>query len=115
VPLDLLFGLERHGAAGGAADDLFQTWSYEWPEPVDRETLMAMLRDAKDVLRAKGIVRFADAPDQRSIVHMVGRRIDISEDGPWRDGESRLVLLGPKAMLGSGQTFPPHSYGEVSR
>ena len=62
-----------------------------------------MLRDAKDVLRAKGIVRFADTPNRRSIVHMVGRRIDVCEDGSWRDGESRLVLLGPKPMLGSLQ------------
>ena len=47
----------------------FRSWSYEWAEPVDRETLLALLRDAKDVLRAKGIVRFADAPERRSIVH----------------------------------------------
>jgi G3E family GTPase len=112
VPLDLLFGLERHGADGGAADDSFRSWSYEWAEPVDRETLLAMLRDAKDVLRAKGIVRFADAPETRSIVHMVGRRIDVSEDGPWTETESRLVMLGPKPMLRS--SLPPQSSGEVS-
>jgi G3E family GTPase len=104
VPLDLLFGLERHGAAGGAPDDSFRSWSYAWAQPVDRKTLLAMLRDAKDVLRAKGIVRFADAPERRSIVHMVGRRIDISEDGPWTETGSRLVMLGPKPMLGSLQT-----------
>jgi G3E family GTPase len=103
VPLDLLFGLERRGAEGGAPDDMFRSWSYEWAEPVDRETLLAMLRDAKDVLRAKGIVRFADAPQTRSIVHMVGRRIDIGEDGPWTETGSRLVMLGPKAVLGSLQ------------
>jgi G3E family GTPase len=112
VPLDLLFGLERHGAEGGEPDDTFRSWSYEWTEPVDREMLLAMLRDAKDVLRAKGIVRFADAPDARAVVHMVGRRIEINEDGPWTGGDSRLVLLGPKAMLPS--TFPPQASGEVS-
>jgi G3E family GTPase len=112
VPLDLLFGLERYGAAGGAPDDSFQSWSYEWAEPVDRETLLAMLRDAKDVLRAKGIVRFLDAPETRSIVHMVGRRIDVSEDGPWTETGSRLVMLGPKPMLRS--SLPPQSSGEVS-
>lgn len=115
VPLDLLFGLERHGAAGGAADESFQSWSYDWAEPVERETLLAMLRDAKDVLRAKGIVRFADAPGTRSIVHMVGRRIDVTEDGPWSESESRLVMLGPKAVLGSSSIHPPQSSGEVSR
>jgi G3E family GTPase len=110
VPLDLLFGLERHGAGGGAADQPFQSWSYDWAEPVDRETFLAMLRDAPDVVRAKGIVRFADAPEMRSIVHMVGRRIEVSEDGPWGNGDSRLVMLGPKPVL----RFPPQSSGEVS-
>lgn len=103
VPLDLLFGLERHGAEGGTSDDAFRSWSYEWAEPVDREMLLAMLHDARDVLRAKGVVRFADAPQTKSIVHMVGRRIDVSEDGPWTETESRLVMLGPKPVLGFPQ------------
>jgi G3E family GTPase len=103
VPIDLLFGLDRHGAAGGKAEAPFRSWSYAWSEPVGREALMAMLQEAPDVLRAKGIVRFADAPDRRSIVHMVGRRIDVSDGGPWRDDDSRLVLLGPKPVLRSLQ------------
>ncbi len=103
VPLDLLFGLDRLGAPGGtAARDAFASWSYEWPEPVDRDSVLALLRDARDVLRAKGIVRFADAPGRRSVVHLVGRRLDISDGGPWSDNAaSRLVLLGPKSRLGS--------------
>lgn len=103
VPLDLLFGLERHGAEGGMPDDAFTSWLYQWAGPVDRETLLAMLRDASDVLRAKGIVRFTDAPETKSIVHMVGRRIDVTEDGSWTGGDSQLVLLGPKPVLGSLQ------------
>jgi G3E family GTPase len=103
VPIGLLFGLDRHGAAGGTAEMPFRSWSYSWGEPVGRAALMAMLQDTADVLRAKGIVRFADAPDRRSIVHMVGRRIDVSDGGPWNDDESRLVLLGPRAVLGSLQ------------
>ena len=101
VPLDLLFGLDRHGEpAGEGVADGFASWSYEWPEPVERETLLAMLRDAVGVLRAKGIVRFADAPGRCAIVHMVGRRIDVSEAGPWCDTDSsRLVLLGVRSML----------------
>src|SRR6185436_14418199 len=39
LPLDLLFGLDRHGAAGGMPNEAFRSWSYEWAEPVDRETL----------------------------------------------------------------------------
>ena len=101
VPLDLLFGLDRHGTDGGASADTFRSWSYEWAEPVDRATLLAMLHDAKDVLRAKGIIRFADTPQTRAIVHMVGRRIDVSDGGPWTETQSRLVMLAPKPVLGS--------------
>jgi G3E family GTPase len=103
VPLDLLFGLDRLGeSADERTADSFASWSYEWPEPVERETVLAMLRDAAGVLRAKGIVRFADAPDRRSVVHLVGRRLDVSDAGPWSDGiASRLVLLGPKPALAS--------------
>ena len=101
VPLDLLFGLDRHGGpAGCGTADGFASWSYEWLEPVERETVLAMLRDAAGVLRAKGIVRFADAPARRSVVHLVGHRLDVSDDGPWSDNTaSRLVLLGVKPML----------------
>ncbi|MDP1747936.1 MAG: GTP-binding protein [Reyranella sp.] len=106
VPLDLLFGLDRHGAtAASPSSDTFASWSYTWPEPVDRDVLLAMLREAPgEVLRAKGIVRFADAPDRRSVVHLVGRRLEVGDEGPWGDtAESRLVILGLKPVLGSLQ------------
>jgi G3E family GTPase len=101
MPLDLLFGLDRYGGpAGEGTTDGFASWSYEWPEPVERETVLAMLLDATGVLRAKGIVRFADAPARRSVVHLVGHRLDVTDDGPWSDNTaSRLVLLGVKPML----------------
>lgn len=102
VPAALLFGLEQLGTTqpGGEAEN-FRSWSYRWSDPVDRAALLAMLTETStDVLRAKGIVRFSDSPDRRSIVHMVGRRIDVSEDGPWRgDAESRLVLLAARSVL----------------
>ncbi|MFO1085423.1 MAG: GTP-binding protein [Reyranellaceae bacterium] len=103
VPIDLLFGLERRGASlADAPTDGFASWSYEWPGMVEREGVLALLRDARGVLRAKGILRFADAPDRRTIMHGVGSRLEFSDGGPWCDGTmSRLVLLGLKPMLGS--------------
>ena len=106
VPLDLLFGLDRAGVtAASLPSDSFASWSYTWIDPVERDTLVAMLRDAPgEILRAKGIVRFADAPDRRSVVHLVGRRLEVGDEGPWGDtAESRLVMLGLKPMLGSRQ------------
>ncbi len=95
VPLDLLFGLERHGVAGdGGTAGAFRSWSYSWRDPLDRSNLLELLRDSA-VLRAKGILRFADSPGRRTIVHLVGKRLDTSDGGPWDAGEeSRLVLLG---------------------
>ena len=106
VPLDLLFGLDRSGTSTEAPPaDSFASWSYTWPDPVERDTLLAMLRDAPgEILRAKGIVRFADAPDRRSVLHLVGHRLEIDDEGPWGDtDESRLVILGLKPVLGSLQ------------
>jgi G3E family GTPase len=107
TPLDLLFGLDRYGgSAGCGAADSYASWSYEWPEPVARETVMSMLRDATGMLRAKGIVRFADAPARRSVVHLVGHRLDVSDGGPWSDNTaSRLVLLGVKPTLDADGHF----------
>ncbi len=97
VPLGLLFGLERSGAASGTpVTDAFSSWSYEWAEPVERDAMVQTLQ-ASGVLRAKGILHFADAPGRRSVVHLVGNRLDVSDGGPWSEGEaSRLVLLGLK-------------------
>jgi G3E family GTPase len=101
LPLDLLFGLDRRGdTAGGASSDSFASWSYEWHDPVDRRTVLDMLVGAR-LLRAKGIVCFADAPERRFVVHQVGRRLRITDEGPWQGGTSRLVLLGLNSMLGS--------------
>ena len=106
VPLDLLFDLDRRGTtAAPPPSDRFASWSYEWIDPVPRDAVLAMLREAPgEILRAKGIVRFADAPDRRSVLHLVGRRLEIGDGGPWGDARaSRLVMLGLKTVLGSLQ------------
>jgi G3E family GTPase len=102
VPLELLFGLDRRGASGRPTPaHSFRSWSYSWPEPVDRRALLEVLQEAT-VLRGKGIVRFSDSPDRRSVVHLVGKRVDITDSGPWSDTEeSQLVLLGVRPVLGS--------------
>lgn len=104
LPVDLLFGLDRLGrTTDRLPSDVFSSWSYEWREPIERQTVLCLLGDATNVvLRAKGILRFADAAERRSVVHLVGRRLDVHDAGPWGDTDgSRLVLLGFKPVLGS--------------
>jgi G3E family GTPase len=104
VSMDMLFGLERLGVPAAAdAPDAFASWSYEWLAPVERGIVLGLLHTA-GVLRAKGIVRFAEMPARRSVIHLVGRRLDIADSEPWRDGEtSRVVMLGLKPTLGALQ------------
>lgn len=102
MPIDLLFGLQHLGEPAPAdVSHAFCSWSYEWVEPVERAVVLGLLCSA-GLLRAKGIVRFADAPALQSVIHRVGNRLDVSDGEPWRDGEtSRLVLIGLGPMLGS--------------
>lgn len=96
VPIAALFGLEQVGLLGGApVADSFESHCHRWIEPVDRAGLLALLRGlGPQVLRAKGIVRFGDRPDRRSVVHMVGRRIDIDDqDRPFERSQSELVVI----------------------
>ncbi|TWT13508.1 GTP-binding protein [Reyranella sp. CPCC 100927] len=107
VPVEALFGLAPADATVARAPvetaqtPPFRRWSLVTNSPVDRAALLETLGALPvSVLRAKGIVRFADAPQARSVVHMVGRRIDVRSDGPWGIAALRsdLVLLGTPDM-----------------
>ncbi len=106
VPIEMLFGLspDKTGAradASAPAAPPFRRWSLTTRNTLDRAKLLDTLRALPaSVLRAKGIVRMADAPLQRTILHMVGQRIDTRVEGPWgiADLRSDLVLLGTPDM-----------------
>jgi G3E family GTPase len=103
VPVEVLFGVgpQDRPAVPGGGEPPFRRWSLTTRQAVDRAALLDALRAMPSgVLRAKGILRFADAPLERSVVQMVGRRIDIRAGGPWgiADLRSDLVLLGTPDM-----------------
>ncbi|MBV8408802.1 MAG: GTP-binding protein [Alphaproteobacteria bacterium] len=101
VPIHLLFGLDEIGEAGdGEAAHGFASWSYQFHSAVDREVVRRLLKRA-DILRAKGILRFADTPLRLTVLQQVGARIEFADGGPWDGRPSRLVLLGVKPMLSS--------------
>jgi G3E family GTPase len=128
VPLDVILGVgqfdpdrlmqrpsqEIHVHEAGVASDhdhehetpnhamVFSTWSWQSDKPVSFRALRALLDDLPtEIYRGKGIFFFADDPDRRGLVHLVGKRISVQPGDPW-DGEvarSQFVLIGPHGSL----------------
>ena len=76
---------------------MFSTWSYETDRPLAMEPLReAMLKLPGSVYRAKGVLYTTDAPDQRAVLQVVGRRVDISLQGEWggRPPRTQIVAIG---------------------
>lgn len=78
--------------------DAFSTWSFETEEPLALDALREMVkRDLPaNVYRCKGVVQVDDRPDQRAVLQCVGRRTDVSLDGPWqeRTPKTQIVAIG---------------------
>ena len=45
------------------------------------------------VVRAKGIVRVDDRPDERTVLQVCGATTTVAVDGPWDGGESAVVAI----------------------
>lgn len=59
---------------------------------VDRQQLLAVFEDASSgVVRAKGVLRFADRADRMEMVQVAGRRVESSSVS---EGDAALVLIG---------------------
>jgi G3E family GTPase len=98
---DLVLDLDPPGRARGAVQsiarsDPFVSLSFRTRELVQREAFGAVL-DAlpRSVLRAKGVLFFADAPTRPHLLHIVGRRSTLEPfDGTAVRRETRLVFIG---------------------
>jgi len=106
VPLDIVFGVTPSPPVT-ARDlhhhDLFESWTYRTERPLVRAALEHLLTDLPEgVHRLKGIVRFDNAPNRRTVVQAVGHRWTITDDGSW-DGDrvSVLVAIGRRAAVGA--------------
>ena len=95
VPLSVLVGTATtvDPPLEPARHPAYVTASVESDAVVDPATLASALTDRPvGLLRAKGIVRVADAPDRQSVVQVVGRRHDVRPGDPWPpDARSRMV------------------------
>lgn len=75
----------------------FSTWSYETDRPLSLQTLRtAAAKLPGTIYRAKGVVHSAEAPHQRAVLQVVGRRVEVSLADDWGDREprTRLVAIG---------------------
>ena len=115
VPLAVLLGFDarepsvpgRPRASGPTANDVFETWSFASDHPLDRDTLRDVVASwPEGVVRAKGIVRVvseAAAPDRRVVVHRVGARTTVTDEGPWTSGPSQLVAIAIRGTTDLGE------------
>ncbi|MFA5885017.1 MAG: GTP-binding protein [Acidimicrobiia bacterium] len=76
---------------------VFDTWSYE----TDRPLSLTALRDAAkklpaDIYRAKGVILTQDDPGRRAVLHVVGRRVEVTIADEWgeRTPRTRIVAIG---------------------
>ncbi len=76
---------------------VFRTWSYETDEPLSLEALQESARRLPaGVYRCKGVVHTVEAPGRRTILQVVGKRVDIAPGGAWNDRGPRtqMVVIG---------------------
>lgn len=102
VPLDVVIGTNS-AASRFFADrtdqhaEAYETASFSLNTPLDDRSLCGFAESLPPgVLRAKGLVVLSSAPEQRSILQVVGRRWDLMTDRPIAvpGHRSELVVVG---------------------
>ena len=80
----------------------FSTWSYETDQPLSLKALAKMAKKLPgNIYRCKGVVYAAEAPEQRAVLQVVGRRADVALFDEWGDRPRRtqIVAIGaPKSI-----------------
>lgn len=120
LPMSLVFGLsepigkasasqlifEAHATSAHDAPDHshdFQTWHWSSSQPLSYRALKRAVNSLpKDIYRAKGIFFLADTPDQRAVLHVVGKRVTLTMNTQWRTDEtplSQCVMIGAHGSL----------------
>lgn len=107
VPVSMLLGVGRYRITLDTVHDVlphnhhshnhgaeFMSWSYSSEHPLSirlvRETLKQL---PVTIMRAKGLVYIAEAPDRRVIMHIVGRRISLTMGDAWGSESPRTQIV----------------------
>jgi G3E family GTPase len=99
VPLELLLG---GGGSGRDQDDAtgpghgLVSWTYRQRRPLHREAVEQAMRSLPSgVYRAKGILYLAEHPETEAVLHVVGRRVNLTRGRPCTGPFStEIVMIG---------------------
>ncbi len=83
-------------------DQTFSTWSYESDRPLSLKALhQTVAKLPESVYRAKGVVYVTDAPEQRAVLQMVGRRVEVALESGWgeRRPRTQIVAIGAPGSI----------------
>jgi len=95
---------ERHPPHAHDHGAEFWTWSFTSDRPLSAKRLRRAVNELPpQVVRAKGTVQLASHPEQRAVMHVVGRRAELSLDLPWGDQPPSTGLV----LIGAGEPLPP--------
>lgn len=125
VPLDILLSVGRfdvsrviqdtdtyshnheHAAIDHMHGALFSTWSFVGDRPLSRRSLERMIKRElpANIYRCKGFVSLAEDPENRYVLQVVGRRVDLFADRLWGTDkpQNRIVAITHKSTLDPDQ------------
>ena len=86
------------------SDPEYVTISHRLAGPVARASIDTWNRARPSgVVRAKGLIRVEDRPDDRTVLQVCGSSSTVTVDGPWDDGDDVVVAIAlpgtPRAAL----------------
>ena len=80
----------------------FSTWSYETGQPLSLEALREVVsRLPVGIYRCKGIIQSTDSPARRAVLHVVGKRVEITLEDGWgeRTPRTQIVAIGAHGTM----------------
>lgn len=80
----------------GEESMVFSTWTWESDEPLVISEVRRVFDELPiSVYRAKGVLYCRDLPDKKLILHLVGKRVSITDGGAWDEPKhSQIVTIG---------------------
>ncbi len=105
VPAEVVLGIRtsksplEHASTDHAA--AFASWSASTRSLLDGGRFRAMMQSLPEsILRAKGVLRFSDAPSRRTVYQRVGRRSSyLADNEALEDVRSSIVVIGPAGSV----------------